>query len=276
MNRIKRSMVIGNFVGFLCLFAVNNYIYPRINIIKESSFYYFWVFISWLPCIILIGIAFVYTLTMISDKYKKLKPYIYMHVICLVVLVLSIVVYPHIIKFTSVGAINIYAVAVLTASIMFQYVVNSGLSKMKFDIMYEISMLLKVGERYDKSERKVPNRIINRVHIFYLLVFSIEPYFYIFVTILTIGTIVITPNLLKIRKSYAKFDWIGNNKSAAIIICYYIGCILSLPIYNINPLLSILVIHTGTLPQCIFENSLAKKNYLNIENILMGKGESDE
>jgi hypothetical protein len=285
MSKNNIMMVLmGNIISFLCLLALSNYFIPNAELIESNSFSSEWaigVFISLLPIGILVGIGFVYILSGISNKYRKVQPYIYIHVATLVSAIIIILGLSIIMQYINVVTLNVIIALLFLFSIIMQAISLIGLKKHNFDISYEFDMLKRIGEIYDAeiTQIKTLKKKINKAFYIYFILYVISPPIYIYIIILLSGTVYVTPYLVKMKKEYAKFDYITNKKSSRLLINYYICCALSIPAYLINPFLALIVFYSGDIVRFLLDNEYSRNNYSDIEeryHLLSGTHDDEE
>lgn len=271
MKRIYSLMIIGNLIPFVAFFLINNYIYENPDGVVNSSLITPSIIISYLSIIILIGIAYIYGFAMISNKFRNLELYMYMHMI---ILLFNIFAMPLFITTMNRKELNIAISAICILSIIFQMLSVNGLQDKEFDIRYERKIFRKIEEKYGPHKRlEKLRKPINRIYIVYFILYIVNPDKYIFAGILMVGTLIITIFLIKIRKEYLKIDYIKNKDIIILFLGHYISAIIATLLYFNGFTQVFWILLVGIFYEDLIKNKIVRRKYFEIEKMMLKDGE---
>ena len=268
-KKIFNLISIGTVWMYICIFLSYNVIFPKLSTNGLSGNIFLGLIIAWMPIFIFIGIAVVYLLAFVSEKYLKVLPFIYGYIGTLLMALASLIFLKWMIINIHILLMNIGLVSLFVISLTLQLWTSNKLLKKSFDVHNEMGMVEKIRNR--DSEIKGIHQLqkkINRIHYVFFILCVADALFYVFLAAVVLAAIITFKPLLQLKVEYQNSDFVPKKQGVWVLINYYMSIALAVPIYLYSPMLALLIIFFGRVAQYILDNRFARKKYADLELLI--------
>jgi hypothetical protein len=268
-KKVFRLIAVGTILAYVCIFLSYNLIFPQLLINGFSGNVFLGLVISWIPVFVFIGIGVVYLLAFTSNKYVDVLPLIYGYGFTFLTALASIFLLKLIIGNINILIINIFLSGLFMANMALQLIISNKLTKLFFDVSYEMEMVKKLMNILDRDEELKAlhqfQKRINRIHYGFFILCVVNASFYIFLAVMAVTVLITFKPLLQLKREYLHVGYVSEKQTIWILINYYICMTLSVPAYLCSPMLAWVTTYLKNIAQAIFDNRFTRKKYADLE-----------
>ncbi len=249
---------------FLILFSVTNIMPKKISFFDSLQGILLLV-ISWAPLFLIVCVFLFYGILINPPRYIEVRKYLYANGLMTLISLSILFNIKQIILYANIYIVSITLVLIIVISTIVSIIINRLLYKNGFNFNREINDLLSVGKELQKLSYMAHFNKINLSMYLFVIPFSIQPKYFIFILMtLAIATFVFL-KLLRIKEAFQECYNLHTTNTNSVVVNYCISIVLAIVLYTYSRFLSFVLIFSSFLMVYIITSRIARYYYKSLE-----------
>lgn len=254
-------------IHFLILFSINKIMPQEISFFGSLQGILLLV-ISWVPLFLMVCVFLFYCILINPPRYIEVRKYLYTNGFMMFISLSILFNIKQILLYVNMNIVSTTLVLVIVISTIVSIIINRLIYKNGFNFNREISDLSSVRKELQKLSFSAHLDKINLSMYLFIIPFSIQPKYFIFILMtLAIATFAFI-RLLRIKDAFQECYNLHRTNTNSIVVNYCISIVLAIVIYTHSQFLSIVLIFSSYFMVYIITSRIARYYYKSYEGIL--------